>query len=178
MVLSGEHAALDEALARLAVGGVAHRAIHMPYAVHSPGMRALMPEVARALAGIAPRLPSVPLFSTVTGGPSGALDGAHWARNIGEPARFADAVDAILARGACTFVEIGPHPTLGAAIAQNAAQAGVECDALPIAAAASARARRAARDGGGALHARPRGGALRGRSAGRRAPRAGVRRRA
>jgi acyl transferase domain-containing protein/acyl carrier protein len=117
VVLAGEHAAMDAALARLAAEGVAHRAIPMPYAVHSPAMRAMMPEVAGALAGIRHEAPGVALFSTVTGALSGPLDALHWARNIGEPARFADAVGAV---GPATFVEIGPHPTLASALAQIA----------------------------------------------------------
>jgi acyl transferase domain-containing protein len=120
VVLTGEHAALDAALARLAADGTAYRAIPMPYAVHSPAMRAVMPEVAHALEGIRHQAPSIALFSTVNGGPAGELDALHWARNIGEPALFADAVFAVAARGPATFVEIGPHPTLGSALAHVA----------------------------------------------------------
>ena len=128
VVLAGEHAALDTAVARLAQHGITHRPVPMPYAVHAPAMRALMPEVARLLGGIAPAAPAIPLFSTVTGGAAGPLDALHWARNIGEPARFADAIDTVLARGPAAFVEIGPHPILGGVIAESPAyQAAAAC---------------------------------------------------
>lgn len=130
VVLSGEPAAIDEAVARLAAKGIGHRMIHMPYAVHSPAMGEFMPEVSAALDGLAARAPTIPLFSTVTGGAIDRTDGRHWARNIGEIARFSDAIGAILARGPATFVEIGPHPILGAVIAQNAAFARVDCHLL------------------------------------------------
>lgn len=131
VVLAGEHAALDTALARLAQHGITHRPIPMPYAVHAPAMRALMPEVARLLGEIAPVPPAIPLFSTVTGGAAGPLDAMHWARNIGEPARFADAVDAVLARGPAAFVEIGPHPILGGVIAESPAYKADAACVLP-----------------------------------------------
>lgn len=131
VVLSGEDAALDETLARLARAGVAQRPIHMPYAVHSPAMRALLPEVVQALANLDWQPPSIPLFSTVTAGEVSSLDAVHWARNIGEPAHFAGAIDAILDRGATTFVEIGPHPVLGMVMAECASHREKECTILP-----------------------------------------------
>ena len=44
-------------------------------------------------------------------------------RNLRQPVLFAQAIDAILAGGPATFVEIGPHPVLAPAIEQALAAA-------------------------------------------------------
>ncbi len=40
-------------------------------------------------------------------------------RNLRQPVRFVAAIDAVAAQGACAFVEVSPHPVLGAALRQT-----------------------------------------------------------
>jgi acyl transferase domain-containing protein len=88
-------------------------------------MDPLRAELAEAVASIVPARGRATMMSTVTGG---ALDGtsfdaSYWVRNLRQPVLFAQAIDAILADGPATFVEIGPHPVLAPAIEQALAAA-------------------------------------------------------
>ena len=71
--------------------------------------------------------PAVAMTSTVTGEPVDPDDIAspgHWARQVTEPVRFADAVAGLIARNTHGFLEIGPHPVLAPAIGQAVDEAG------------------------------------------------------
>ncbi|MFJ9960540.1 acyltransferase domain-containing protein, partial [Streptomyces avermitilis] len=60
----------------------------------------------------------VPFFSTVEGTwlDTTTLDAAYWYRNLHQPVRFSDAVQALADDGHRVFVEVSPHPTLVPAI--------------------------------------------------------------
>ena len=60
-------------------------------------------------------------MSTVTGRPATDRDftAEYWGRNLREPVRFAAAVGTLTGIGNATFVELGPHPVLGGAIART-----------------------------------------------------------
>lgn len=113
-VLSGEDAALDEALSVLRERGVHGRPLRVAYAFHSPQMEPFQAELARALQGLAPRDGSLPFFSTVTGRlcPGADLGAAYWRRNVREPVLFSQALAALLESGCGVVVEVGPHPVL------------------------------------------------------------------
>jgi len=130
-VLAGDRAAIDALVAKLEARGVACRRIAMEYPVHSPQMRAAASDLPELLPSLSPKTPSVPIWSTVTGGEGGAFDAEHWRDNITRPALFAPVIDGLLSRGVRAFVEIGPHPVLGGVIAQNAAARGLEVTVLP-----------------------------------------------
>ena len=121
IVLSGEHAALEAALARLGEGGVAARKLPVDYAFHSSQMTALAKRFARELGRLDWRTPKIGIFSTLTGArvPEMGFDAADVARAIRAPVRFADAIEAMAQDGVDAFVEVGPHPVLGSAIAET-----------------------------------------------------------
>ncbi len=122
-VISGTPDAVDEAVARWQAAGVSVRPLPVNYAFHSPQMEPYRQALAAALAGLAPSAGTLPFYSTVTGKqlPGGALDAAYWGRNLREPVRFAAAVAALAEAGVNTFVELSPHPVLGAAIGETLA---------------------------------------------------------
>jgi len=117
-VLSGETASLEALLEGLRTRGVDVRMLRVNYAFHSPQMEPVRAELVAALRGIEPRRGSVPMISTVTGqaveGPE--LDASYWGRNIRAPVAFAAAVEAVAQRDAGAYLEIGPHPVLGASL--------------------------------------------------------------
>jgi len=115
-VLAGEPAALEEIVGRLKARGVTCRVLHVEYAFHSQQMEPCDQEVAKALADLRPRATVIPIISTVTGAAIEGTDlgGSYWARNVREPVRFAQAVQALA--GSEVFLEIGPHPVLSVAI--------------------------------------------------------------
>ncbi|MEO1459720.1 MAG: acyltransferase domain-containing protein, partial [Pseudomonadota bacterium] len=119
VVLSGAHEALEAALAEAERRGHAPRRLPVRYAFHSAQMEPFRTALEAALAGLAGAAPRIPVYSTVTGARfRGAVDPAYLARNLRETVRFADAVAALLHDGHDLFLEIGPHPVLGAAVAE------------------------------------------------------------
>ncbi len=133
-VLSGDSAALEGAAARLEREGVTHRWLPVEYAFHSALMEPVRGELAATLGAIERQAARTLIASTVTGALAQASDfnAAYWARNVREPVRFRDAVDALGRSGHRTFVEIGPHPALVRPVQQCAAVwDGATVTALP-----------------------------------------------
>jgi acyl transferase domain-containing protein/acyl carrier protein len=112
--LSGDPRALDAVLESLQQKGVFVRTLQVNYAFHSSQMDPFLDELAEALRGLEPRAATLPMFSTVTGRPSGGqhFDAAYWVRNIRQPVLFSTAVDGLIETGHDIFVELSPHPTL------------------------------------------------------------------
>jgi acyl transferase domain-containing protein len=131
-VLSGEPAALDQALARLDAIGVRHQLLPVDYAFHSYQMRALEGALLHGLEGLDPQPASIPIFSTVTGREHDGSDFTpdYWGRNLTQPVRFSDAMQALIVAGHDVFLEIGAHPVLSMPIAQCLAHADREGSVL------------------------------------------------
>ncbi|MBI5722133.1 MAG: type I polyketide synthase [Burkholderiales bacterium] len=125
-VVAGEPGALAALVARLAQRGIAARELAVEFAFHSAQMDAFVPAIVAALGTLQPRPATLPIVSTVTGQWAGTGDfgAAYWGRNVRETVRFAPAVARLLEAGLNTFLEIGPHPALGAGIAAVAEAAG------------------------------------------------------
>ncbi|HEX4964089.1 MAG TPA: acyltransferase domain-containing protein [Thermoanaerobaculia bacterium] len=121
ITLAGAPGDLAAAMEELGRRGATGRRLKVEYAFHTVQMEPFDAEVEARLAGLSPRPASVPLISTVTGGPVAGpeMDGAYWRRNVRQPVRFAEAVAALAGGGHAAFLEIGPHPVLAAAIAQG-----------------------------------------------------------
>ena len=120
-VLSGDPAAMQEVLAKLAQRNVFVRPIKGAIvAGHSPQIDPLLPELVAALDSVAPRAAAVPFYSTVTAAlcDGGALGPGYWARNMRQPVLFAQTVERMGLDGYDAFAEISPHPLLLGAIEQ------------------------------------------------------------
>ncbi|MGY0459352.1 type I polyketide synthase [Kitasatospora sp. cg17-2] len=132
VVVAGEPQELAALLAACDREGVRARTIPVDYAAHSAQVAEIEDELREALAGIQPRASTVPLYSTVTGGPVAgeSLDAAYWYRNLREPVDFVGATRALLETGHTLVVEVGPHPVLLAGIEAVAAEAGREVSAV------------------------------------------------
>lgn len=118
VVLSGDPDALTAALAELTARGVGHRLLPVPYAFHSPQMEPLRRELVERLGRVRSAVPSVDVYSTVTGErmDETRVNADYFGRNLREPVRFAQAVAALAATGCDVLVELSPHPVLGPAI--------------------------------------------------------------
>lgn len=141
-VIAGAPQALAAGLAQLAARGIVARELPVDYAFHSPQMQAFVPGIVGALAGLQPRAAQLPIVSTVSGrwAEAGDYGASYWGRNVREPVRFAPAVAQLIGSGLHGFLEIGPHPALGAGIAAVADSLGA-----PVAIAASLRREQPAR---------------------------------
>ncbi len=118
MALSGDFDALTEIAGELEDQGTFHRFIVGEVAYHSHQMDGLRDELTVALDDIEPRKPLVRMFSSVTGREikRKVHDAGYWWRNVRQPVEFSSVVEALAKEGYRNFIEIGPHPVLGAAI--------------------------------------------------------------
>ncbi|MGW3496799.1 SDR family NAD(P)-dependent oxidoreductase [Streptomyces sp. NPDC001020] len=132
-VLAGDPDAVEECLAVLRDKGVVGHRVAMGVASHTAHCDPLLPELGAELAGIRPLPPLTALVSTVTAAPvTGGPDADYWRRNLREPVRFADAVGRVLDDGPAVFLEVGPHPVLGRAIAETTAARGLDPERVPV----------------------------------------------
>ncbi len=120
VVLSGEAAALETALASLAARGVSHRMLPVDYAFHSAQMVPFQQRLVGALQDIQLAPTRIPVYSTVTGAlaTEGGFDVAYFGRNVRERVRLASAIDAMLDDGFDAFLEIAAHPVLGGPVTE------------------------------------------------------------
>ncbi len=112
--------------------GVRARRIAVDYASHTPHVARLRERVRADLAGVSSRAGEVPFYSCLTGAPAaeGELDADYWYRNLAEPVRFHDTAKALIATGHDLFIEVGPHPLLGSALAETAEAQGARDTAV------------------------------------------------
>jgi phthiocerol/phenolphthiocerol synthesis type-I polyketide synthase C len=112
--LAGSATALATVEAVLSERHVFNKRLDLDYAFHSVSMDPIQVGLHEALAHIAPRTSHTPFYSTVEGKQLDglALGADYWWRNIREPVRFEQAVNALIADGNNVYTEIGPHPVL------------------------------------------------------------------
>ncbi|WP_017599745.1 type I polyketide synthase [Nocardiopsis lucentensis] len=125
-VVAGEPEAVRRLVKEYGAEGVHARMIAVDYASHTPHVERLRARITAELAGITPRRPDVPMYSTVTGGhlDGTALDAEYWYRGLARPVEFEAATRELLAYGHDAFIEVGPHPLLGSALRETAEAAG------------------------------------------------------
>jgi polyketide synthase 12/myxalamid-type polyketide synthase MxaB/epothilone polyketide synthase D len=120
-IVSGSSAAIERILADLQAQDIFARKVRIDYASHSPQMEDVCPELLKEIRNISPHAANVPLYSTVLGRqPDGdwKADAHHWVRNLRQPVRFVQAVEALIQDGYQLFLEVSPHPILLGAIQQ------------------------------------------------------------
>jgi acyl transferase domain-containing protein/NAD(P)-dependent dehydrogenase (short-subunit alcohol dehydrogenase family)/acyl carrier protein len=120
VVLSGDSDALQQALSDLATRGIGHRLLPVRYAFHSSQMTPFQERLCAELANVRTASATLDVYSSVTGGPARDVrfNADYFGRNVREPVRFADAIEAMANDGVDVFLEIGPHPVLGASIGE------------------------------------------------------------
>ncbi|EFC79355.1 Acyl transferase [Parafrankia sp. EUN1f] len=132
--VAGEPGALGAVLAGWELEGVRVRRLPVDYASHTAQVEHVRERLAEELAAVVARPPTVTMWSTVTArpvDPAVPLDGGYWYRNLRSTVRFGAVVEALVADGCRTFLEVGAHPVLTAAVAETAEAAGVD-DALVV----------------------------------------------
>ncbi|WP_346731512.1 type I polyketide synthase [Actinacidiphila reveromycinica] len=128
VVVSGEPEALEQFEAELAKARVMRwRVPGTDFVAHSAGVQSLGAVLAAELGGTTGTSGRVPMYSTalsrwVSGG---EVDAGYWFANVRETVRFADAVRALAREEFHTFIEVSPHPTLEAAVADTFEETGI-----------------------------------------------------
>ncbi len=120
VVLAGESAAVKELVTRLDERGVSCWKLRANLAFHSPLMEPAAAELEAELEALRPRDGGCPIASSVSGTVAAPSDfgASYWRRNVRQPVRFAAAVDALVAQGHDTFLEISTQPLLARAVSQ------------------------------------------------------------
>ncbi|MCP3803257.1 SDR family NAD(P)-dependent oxidoreductase [Allokutzneria sp. A3M-2-11 16] len=119
VVVSGDAAALDVLMATCEEQGVRARRIPVDYASHSHHVERIQDRLAEVLAGIEPRQPEIPFFSTVTGTwLDEPVDSGYWYRNLRETVLFGQSTRELL-RDHGVFVEVSPHPVLAVGVQES-----------------------------------------------------------
>ncbi|MFB7588043.1 type I polyketide synthase [Streptomyces sp. NPDC056169] len=121
-VVSGDPTQIQELATSCETDGIRARIIPVDYASHSAHVETIETELAEVLAGLAPRSPQVPFFSTLEGAwiTEPALDGAYWYRNLRHRVGFAPAVETLATdEGFTHFIEVSAHPVLTMALPET-----------------------------------------------------------
>jgi acyl transferase domain-containing protein len=114
-VIAGPDAAIEAAVAQLEKAGLTAKRIPVAAAFHSPVVAGAAETFAGVLADVPMGPPQVPVFANTTAAPypaDGAAVRAQLARQLAEPVRFAEEIEAMYAAGARVFVEAGPGQVL------------------------------------------------------------------
>ncbi|HKH27236.1 MAG TPA: acyltransferase domain-containing protein, partial [Sphingomicrobium sp.] len=92
--------------------------LRVDYAFHSSQMDPYTDELRDSLADLRPNTAHITMFSTMTGDAVSAqpLDAEYWCGNMRRPVLFKQAIDQAIDAEFDTFLELGPHPSLGAAV--------------------------------------------------------------
>ncbi|MGH8479084.1 MAG: SDR family NAD(P)-dependent oxidoreductase [Gammaproteobacteria bacterium] len=133
VTLAGDEVSLRAIAAAVETRGIFNRVLQVEVAYHSPYMDPLRDEIVETFAGLVPKVPSIPLYSTVTGQrvEGVAYDADYWWHNVRQAVLFAHATEALIGDGYRTFLEIGPHPVLSTSIKQCLAKRGVPGHVIP-----------------------------------------------
>ncbi|MFI6209018.1 SDR family NAD(P)-dependent oxidoreductase [Streptomyces sp. NPDC051041] len=118
-VVSGPEQAVGELERALAARGERTVRLFVDAALHSRLVDPVLPELREAAATIRPRVPAVPLATTLTGKwLHTAPDADHWVAHLRSTVRFSDALATVLDEGPAVLVQAGP----GSALLQLARQ--------------------------------------------------------
>ncbi|MCX4545398.1 type I polyketide synthase [Streptomyces sp. NBC_01565] len=137
VVAGDEDAAVAVAEAFEAQGRKTKR-LTVSHAFHSPHMDGMLDEFRRVTQVLAYGTPTLPVVSLLTGTTATATELAtpeHWVRHVRDAVRFLGGVRTLRARGADSFLELGPDPVL-TAMAQDCLVADPQDTANPVFAAA------------------------------------------
>ncbi len=126
VVVSGTSRAVAELKAACDSEDIHTRMVDVDYASHSRYVDPLRGPLGEALGGVRPRVPGVPMVSTVTGefADGLVLDGGYWWRNLRQTVEFERATRTLLGAGHRLFIEVSGHPVLGAGLQETIDDAG------------------------------------------------------
>ncbi|MGB5744950.1 MAG: SDR family NAD(P)-dependent oxidoreductase, partial [Sedimenticolaceae bacterium] len=116
VVLSGDQAALDKALAVLAEAGHTAQPLAVSHAFHSPLMEPMLAAFRELASSINFMTPRRPLISNVSGqlADAAVCTADYWVEHVRKAVRFGDGMATLDGLGCGVHVEIGPQATLTA----------------------------------------------------------------
>ena len=114
-VVSGSIKAIEDFEKSMKESGIKVSTVKADIAFHSPALDSLAQPLHKKLSGVlAPKAPSVPLYSTSAPSPKDQdlRDADYWVRNMLKPVRLTDAVKSAAEDGYRVFTEISTHPVI------------------------------------------------------------------
>lgn len=123
--ISGPTPVLEALKSALEAKKIATRFLPTSHAFHSAMMDPMLPEFTALAARTPHRPPTLPWISTRTGRalmPEDLADGSYWARQLREPVRFVEALEAVIKDEKHVILEIGPGQTLSQLARQHPAK--------------------------------------------------------
>ncbi|MBP2329150.1 acyl transferase domain-containing protein [Kibdelosporangium banguiense] len=131
-VVAGGPGELDEMAATCEQVGLRARRVAVDYASHTPHMERLREQLLDLARPVVPRSGAVMMYSTVTAAlvAGETLDAEYWYRNLREPVRLHETVQAVLDAGHTLFLEVSAHPMVTGAIEETAAAQGIDATAV------------------------------------------------
>ncbi|GGP76094.1 type I polyketide synthase [Streptomyces abikoensis] len=130
-VVSGDAEEIADMVKKWSDDGVPVRPVNSDVAFHSSHMDALVEGLREALAGLRPRTPAIPLYTTALEDPRARdeHDADYWAANLRNPVRLREAVTAAVEDGHHRFLEVSPHPVVAHSVDETLSHLGAS-DAL------------------------------------------------
>ncbi|MET9697758.1 beta-ketoacyl synthase N-terminal-like domain-containing protein, partial [Streptomyces sp. NPDC006529] len=128
VVIAGDEDAVVTIAEAFEAQGRKTKHLTVSHAFHSPHMDGMLDEfrrVAQVLEYGTPTLPVVSLLTGTTATAAELADPEHWVRHVRDAVRFLDGVRTLRARGADSFLELGPDPVL-TAMAQDCLPAATD----------------------------------------------------
>jgi polyketide synthase 2/polyketide synthase 5 len=117
--VAGASAEVTRLVADWEARGIPARLIAVDVASHCAQVDPLLGDLAEALAGLRPRVPEIPFYSTVTPGKRPAFDAAYWCANLRRPVQFSAAITAAASGRRSVYIEVSPHPVVARAISDS-----------------------------------------------------------
>ncbi|MFK0256349.1 type I polyketide synthase, partial [Streptomyces sp. NPDC090445] len=117
VVVAGDEDAVLAIAAAFEAQGRKTKRLTVSHAFHSPHMDGMLEDFRRLAQVLNYRTPTLPVVSLLTGTTATAAeltDPEHWVRHVRDAVRFLDGVRTLHARGADSFLELGPDPVLTA----------------------------------------------------------------
>jgi acyl transferase domain-containing protein/NADPH:quinone reductase-like Zn-dependent oxidoreductase/SAM-dependent methyltransferase len=114
-VISGDQAALEEALAALEKSGLSWKGLVVSHGFHSPQMDPMLEAFGKAAGEVTYEEPRIGFVSNITGEiatPGEVTKADYWVRHVRSAVRFRQGMETLASRGAKVFLEVGPHATL------------------------------------------------------------------
>jgi acyl transferase domain-containing protein/acyl carrier protein len=124
-VASGPEPAIEELERQLAHDGIACSRLHTSHAFHSAMTDPILAEFEELVRDVAPRVPTRPYVSNLTGTwitDRDAADPSRWALHLRQTVRFADGLAALLEDAPLALVEVGPGRALSGLAEQHEAR--------------------------------------------------------
>ncbi|MEV0559617.1 beta-ketoacyl synthase N-terminal-like domain-containing protein, partial [Streptomyces sp. NPDC050597] len=115
VVVSGSEAAVMPVVEVLRERGVKTKQLQVSHAFHSPLMEPMLTEFRRVAEVLDYEAPRIAVVSNVTGAVASAQElctPEYWVRHVREAVRFGSGVEALVAAGVSSFVELGPDGVL------------------------------------------------------------------